>query len=86
MPLAGVLRLANALDDLHDQRIASVSVERRNGVLTIVAQGLTGSVSPFGEQLAQSRYLLESCVKMPIVIRPLPARRKTANVPATQEN
>jgi hypothetical protein len=86
MPLAGVLRLANALDDLHDQRIASVSVERRNGVLTILAQGLSSSVSPFGEQLAESRYLLESCVKMAIMIRPLPARRKTANVPATQQN
>ena len=86
MPLAGVLRLANALDDLHDRRIASVSVERRNGVLTILAQGLSSSVSPFGEQLAESRYLLESCVKMAIMIRPLPARRKTANVPATQQN
>ena len=84
MPLAGVLRLANALDDLHDQRIASVSVERRNGVLTILAHGLTSSVSPFGEQLAQSRYLLETCVKMPIMIRPLPARRKSPTTPATQ--
>jgi CHAD domain-containing protein len=84
MPLAGVLRLANALDDLHDQRITSVTVERRNGVLTILAQGLTSSVSPFGEQLAHSRYLLESCVKMPIMIRPLLARRKSATAPATQ--
>ena len=78
MPLAGVLRLANALDDLHDQRISSVAVERRNGALTIYAQGLTSSVSPFGEQLAQARYLLETCIKMPIVIRPLPVRRKPA--------
>ena len=78
MPLAGVLRLANALDDLHDQRIIAVTVERRNGVLTIFAQGLTSSVSPFGEQLAQSRYLLETCIKMPIVVRPLPMRRKAA--------
>jgi hypothetical protein len=84
MPLAGVLRLANALDDLHDQRTTSVAVERRNGVLTIFAPGLTSSVSPFGERLAQSRYLLETCIKMPIMIRPLPARRKSPTSPATQ--
>ena len=78
MPLAGVLRLANALDDLHDQRIFYVTVERRNSVLFLYAQGLTSSASPFGEQLAQARYLLETCIKMPIMIRPLPARRKPA--------
>jgi CHAD domain-containing protein len=84
MPLAGVLRLANALDDLHDQQTTSVAVERRNGVLTIFAPGLSSSVSPFGERLAQSRYLLETCIKMPIMIRPLPARRKSPTSPATQ--
>lgn len=76
MPLAGMLRLANALDDLHDQRISSLVLERRDGVLTIYAQGLTDAVSPFGEQLARARYLLESCLKMPIVLKPLPLRRK----------
>lgn len=76
MPLAGVLRLANALDDAHDQRIPSVTVERRNGALVLFAQGLSASVSPFGEQLARARYLLESCLKLPIVVRPVPARRK----------
>jgi CHAD domain-containing protein len=86
MPLAGVLRLANALDGLHDQRISSVAVERRNNVLAIYAQGFTSSISPFGEQLAQSRYLLETCIKMPIVIRPLPVRRITPSAPATQGN
>ena len=86
MPLAGVLRLANALDDLHDQRITSVAVERRNGILTIFAQGLASSISPFGEQLAQSRYLLEACIKMPVVIKPLPLRRKAPAMPATQGN
>jgi len=79
MPLAGVLRLANALDELHDQRISSVELKRRNGALTIYAKGLTASVSPFGEQLAQARYLLESCIRMPIVIRPKPPRRPTAS-------
>ncbi len=76
MPLAGVLRLANALDDAHDQHISSLVVERRNGVLVIHAAGLTNSVSPFGEQLAQARYLLENCIRMPIAIKPMTLRRK----------
>ena len=76
MPLAGVLRLANALDELHDQRISSAEVKHRKGALTIYAQGLPGSISPFGEQLARARYLLECCVKMPIVLRPMPSRRR----------
>jgi exopolyphosphatase/pppGpp-phosphohydrolase len=79
MPLAAVLRLANALDDAHDQRIASVVVERRDKVLTIFARGLTSSVSPFGEQLARARYLLETCIKTPIAFKPfLPRHRSPA--------
>ena len=76
LPLAGVLRLANALDEEHDQRITSVVLERRNGVMTIYAQGLTNTVSPFVEQLARARYLLESCIKMPIALRALSLRRR----------
>ena len=85
MPLAGVLRLANALDEGHDQRVSSASVGRRNGLLTIFAQGITSSVSPFGEQLARARYLLEACLKMPIMIRPLPVRRKPAVIAKPDE-
>lgn len=76
LPLAGMLRLANMLDDLHDQRISSVTLERRDGTLVMFAQGLTTAINPFGERLAQARYLLESCTKMPIVLKPLPARRR----------
>ncbi len=86
MPLAGVLRLANALDELHDQRVSSVAVERRNGALMLYARGLSSSISPFGEQLAQARYLLESCIRMPIMVRPLPARRKVSPASATSGN
>jgi Ppx/GppA phosphatase, domain III len=74
MPLAGILRLANALDDEHDQRITSVVLERRNGVMMIYARGLTRALSPFGEQLARARYLLESCIKMPIAFKALMPR------------
>src|SRR5215469_2396399 len=76
MPLAGVLRLANALDENHDQRISSVELQRRNGALTVYAKGLTNSINRFGEQLAQARYLLESSVKMPIMVKPLRAPTK----------
>jgi CHAD domain-containing protein len=79
MPLAGVLRLANALDDMHDQQISGLAVERQAGVLVIHAAGLTNAVSPFGEQLAQARYLLESCIRMPIAIKPMTLRRKQSS-------
>jgi CHAD domain-containing protein len=82
LPLAGALRLANALDGLHDQRISGVTLQRRDNAIVLSAQGLSNSVSPFGEQLAQARYLLETCIRMPIVIRPLPARRKVSTVAA----
>jgi len=74
MPLAGVLRLANALDESHDQHVSAVELKLHNGTLGLYARGLGNSISPFGEQLAQARYLLESCIKMPIVIRPLRVR------------
>ena len=77
MPLAAVLRLANALDDAHDQRITAVMVEKRNGVLLVFAQGLTNAVSPFGEQLARSRYLLENCIRMPVALKPLSTRQRS---------
>jgi CHAD domain-containing protein len=76
MPLAGVLRLANALDAWHDQRISSVKVECRDGAVILSAQGLTGTVNPFGEQLARARYLLESFLRRSIMVKPFPAGRK----------
>jgi exopolyphosphatase/pppGpp-phosphohydrolase len=79
MPLAGVLRLANALDESHDQRVSVVELRRRDGALTVYAKGLTNSITPFGEQLAQARYLLESCIKTPITVKPLRGRGKPAS-------
>jgi len=76
LPLAGVLRLANALDDTHDQRVTSLILERRDSALTIYAQGLSRAINPFGEQVAQARYLLESCIRMPIMVKPLSGRRR----------
>jgi exopolyphosphatase/guanosine-5'-triphosphate,3'-diphosphate pyrophosphatase len=80
MPLAGVLRLANALDESHDQRVSAVELKLNNGALMLYARGLGNSISPFGEQLAQARYLLESCIKMPIVVKPLRVRRPASQL------
>ncbi len=77
MPLAGILRLANALDDAHDQRVISAVVEKSEGALVISARGLTNAVSPFGEQLARARYLLETCIKMPIAFKTLSQRQRS---------
>lgn len=76
LPLAGVLRLSNAFDEFHDQRIASIAVKRRDGAVVLYAKGFSSSLSAFGERLAQSRYLLERCIRMPILIRPLSAPRR----------
>lgn len=81
LPLAGVLRLANALDELHDGRVQSIAVERRKEMVIIYADGLVTAVNTFGEQLARARYLLETTVRMPIVIKPLSRRRISQRVP-----
>jgi hypothetical protein len=58
-------------------------VRRRNEELTVYAKGLTYSISLFGEQLAQACYLLQSSIKMPIMIKPLRAPRKPTPQPSS---
>jgi CHAD domain-containing protein len=69
LPIAGVLRLADAFDFSHDRAIDRISVERRDGMVIIYAQGLQ-EISPVGERLARARYLLETTCGCPIMIRP----------------
>ena len=52
-------------------------------VVMILPEGLTSSVSPFGEQLARRRYLLENCIKMPIAFKPLSPRRQVRRLKVT---
>ncbi len=73
LPLIGILRLANALDDAHDQRIAGVVLERRDGIVELSAQGLQ-AISPGAECIARARYLLEATCRVGIIVRPLAAR------------
>jgi CHAD domain-containing protein len=78
LPVAGILRLADAFDFSHDQRINQVSVERRDGMLIVNGRGLE-EISILGERLARARYLLETTCACPIMIRPQTAKRATAS-------
>jgi CHAD domain-containing protein len=73
MPIIGILRLANALDEPQDQSISRVLVERREGAVVLSVQGLQ-EMSPNAERIARARYLLETACGMPIMLRPFPGR------------
>ena len=74
LPVIGVLRLANAFDEAHDGRIATLSVERKDGVFTVYTDGLQ-PISPAAERIARSRYLLETTCQCPILVRPMLSER-----------
>jgi exopolyphosphatase/guanosine-5'-triphosphate,3'-diphosphate pyrophosphatase len=67
--LAGVLRLADRLDEAHDQSIARVHVERSDGFVLIRADGYR-ELTRSAEHIAAARHLLEAVCGMPILIRP----------------
>jgi hypothetical protein len=73
MALLGILRLANAFDESHNQTVSDLSVELRNGGLVVSAKGLQ-KLSVVAQRIARARYLLESVCKQPIMIAALPAR------------
>jgi CHAD domain-containing protein/HD superfamily phosphodiesterase len=77
--LAGILRLANAFDAGHDSHIRRIQVDniqiKSNGseALIIGAEGY----SPLGalaQTIAAERYLLETVLRRPVVIRPIKNR------------
>ena len=72
--LAGILRLANALDDEHDGSVRGVSVRRRESHVVIYAEGLRND-SVLAETVAGARHLLEVCCGLPIIVQPAPRRR-----------
>ncbi len=69
LPMAGVLRLADAFDFPHDQQIDRLTVERRDGMLIVYGRGLQ-EISPVAERVARARYLLETTCACPIMVRP----------------
>ncbi len=77
-PIMGILRLANAFDSAHDGNITHISVDQRDGMLTIYGQGLR-EISRTAERLASARYLLEATSGLAIRIRPLLAKPATSS-------
>ena len=71
--LAGVLRLANALDADHRGSIQRFKVARNNGFVIIRAQGLVAD-SSLAETIAAARHLLEITCGLPVLVQPMPAR------------
>jgi CHAD domain-containing protein len=85
MPVVGILRLANALDEPHDQSISRLRVERCEGAVVLSVQGLQ-EISPNAEHIARARYLLETACGMPIMVRPLPGKTSVPSRKRTARN
>ena len=66
----GILRLADRLDEKHDQSIRRVQVERSDGFLVIRAEGYRELTRP-AEHIAAARHLLETVCGMAVLLRPL---------------
>lgn len=66
--LAGILRFANALDAESDGLIQRVSIEVKDKILIISAQGYA-AWTPAAEEIAGAAYLLELTLRRPIVVK-----------------
>lgn len=72
--LAGILRLANALDAGHDAGITRIKVGQNAGYIVVQAQGLRAE-SPLAERIAGARHLLEIACGFPVLVQPMRKRR-----------
>jgi CHAD domain-containing protein len=72
MQLAGIVRLAEKVDEIHPSAVHNLQVCTVEGVLTIVLDGLD-LLSAHGSELAAARHLLEVAEGIPILIRPAPS-------------
>ncbi len=68
--LGGILRLANAFDNSRDGHIRSLAVERRNGFLTVAAQGYSLR-DRTAEAISAARHLLETVYHCPVLVKPM---------------
>ncbi len=85
--LSAILRLANALDSVHDGRVRRVSIQKtdeakqringfrrrptplgKNEALIIAAEGFTDG-TPTAQAVAAERYLLESVLRRPVLVK-----------------
>lgn len=72
--LAGILRLANALDLNHDGVVRRIKVARPGDYVVVQAAGLNPA-SNLAEKIAAARYLLEMSCRVPILVRPQAGHR-----------
>jgi len=68
--LAGILRLANALDDERDGQIQRIKVSQQANYIVIQAQGLHQD-SMLAERIAAARHLLEVNCGLPVLVQPM---------------
>lgn len=68
--MAGVLRLADALDQPHDAVIHRLKVTKPGEFVVVSAEGLNEE-SALAERIAGARHLLEISCGLPIIVRPL---------------
>ena len=80
--LAGILRLANALDGARDGSIRRVNLKRDAGFIVVHAEGMRTD-STLAERVAGARHLLEVACGLPILVRPMQKRRVTRPRPAS---
>lgn len=73
--LAGILRLADALDSDRRGAIRSINVFKPKEFVVIRAKGLN-NYSDLAERIARARHLLELSCGYPILVRPASIRRK----------
>lgn len=71
--LAGILRLASALDAQHQGTIRRIKVAMPGDFVIVYAEGLKNQ-SDLAERIAGARHLLELSLGVPIVARPMPPR------------
>jgi CHAD domain-containing protein/HD superfamily phosphodiesterase len=75
--LAAILRLTNALDAAHDGHIRRIQIEniqirsKGNEALIITAEGYS-PLGPSAQIIAAERHLLETLLRRPVVIKPMP--------------
>jgi len=74
LKLAGILRLANALDSQRDGHIQRLEVRNENGFIEIAAQGYSPRERS-AESIAAARHLLEIVYRQPLMVKTLKATR-----------
>ncbi len=79
--LAGILRLANALEiTSHEQEVQPL-ISSKDGVLVVKVPALDLQVGPVGERLAEARYLLEVACDVAIKFESVAPAKRTASPP-----